>query len=1111
MILIVFLLGGGLLIAFYAGPWTLLATCGALIGISLGILQRFALRQYGYQIDRWILATTLGWALGVLGWALGQFVSYAVDGIVFYAGLASVPGICVGIAQWRVLRKQVNSTGWWVLANAVGWTVGLVASRTITPNIDVPLMSYFLGLAMAGCIAGAITGVALVRLLPYPGPRLANKDVKRWLVIQFRSRVAGVFWLKWTAVIILGWGLILVLVWITDLGTRLFLEKTWTSVMAQATFGAVSGAFVGALQWLVLRQHPHHSDQWVSASITNWVVGWFLGGAFGWGVVKAIYLTINWIEAEPLTGALVGAGVGVASGALVTLPHRFHLRLSRHRGSQWILASVIGCALGWVLSPGAAGMMAGAMAGMLMGIPLTWLLLQSGTAMSTPLLSIGWRLPLPAWNVVSLVTISLIGTLGLLINDLQPCSWLDKTLKISGCLRTLEGQKDAVTSLAFSPNSTALASGTSEGTVRIWRLGGGIHERTLEGKGEQVNIIAFSPDGATLALGISNGIVQLWRVDDGNLLHTLQGHQGPVNDVAFSLDGATLATVADDRTMQLWKLESGAYLHTLETPAERALNVAFLSDGATLISGAAEQQVWTWRISDAAPLQTPNSWAALDEWKRASPINSMVFAPERTILAVGRENGSVLLWQIGNKNLLHTLTHTHLMSGREYVARVRSIAFAPDGGTLAVGAHDGKIRLWRVADGKLLRSLRHGEAVYSLAFSPDATMLASGAVDGTVRLWYVANTLSHASLESGNDSTGEIKDTIPDERIASALPESPEVKESPSPEKTPRVIVSQDDGTMCTTSTTFFARWTQSMDFPLTAENLALALLEQRILLAGRDASADQVRELLRLFLAVRAERLARHPAARMLDNLLFRYPAGRSPEVSHHWGDSTIAYVERRFAALAEVSEVISLWKNPPELPDARACITYNLFTWDRFFATGDAVGLLMDRAGIAWRPAATQGQSLYAILTANLSPGDAEPADLLAQAQRCFDYPSLLAQVQRWAEMADASLKPSSFDFNFFLETFPLPYDFDLLPTTQGMGINFATGLVEPQIFDFYAAWLSEDGWQQQAPIEAMVTLPHQIWRKDGNELYIEIQGLDDQDRTLVWVEMQLEELQQ
>jgi hypothetical protein len=45
------------------------------------------------------------------------------------------------------------------------------------------------------------------------------------------------------------------------------------------------------------------------------------------------------------------------------------------------------------------------------------------------------------------------------------------------------------------------------------------------------------------------------------------------------------------------------------------------------------------------------------------------------------------------------------------------------------------------------------------------------------------------------------------------------------------------------------------------------------------------------------------------------------------------------------------------------------------------------------------------------------------------------------------------------------------------EGFEVGFATAVTEPEIFEAYAAWLQEQGWQQQAPIEARAALPHQV----------------------------------
>jgi hypothetical protein len=89
-------------------------------------------------------------------------------------------------------------------------------------------------------------------------------------------------------------------------------------------------------------------------------------------------------------------------------------------------------------------------------------------------------------------------------------------------------------------------------------------------------------------------------------------------------------------------------------------------------------------------------------------------------------------------------------------------------------------------------------------------------------------------------------------------------------------------------------------------------------------------------------------------------------------------------------------------------------------------------------------------------------------------------------------------------FWESLPLPDDAEVIPVVEGIGLGFTTRMAEPELFDLYAMWLDQEGWKRQAPTEAMVTLPHQRWRRNGTELLIEIRGVDEQDRTIVWLQL-------
>ena len=84
------------------------------------------------------------------------------------------------------------------------------------------------------------------------------------------------------------------------------------------------------------------------------------------------------------------------------------------------------------------------------------------------------------------------------LNDLYGRFWLNGDV-ITVC--TFSGHAGSVGSVAFSPDGQALASGSGDGTVKLWDVTSRREVCTLSGHRDWVSGVVFSPDGLMLASG----------------------------------------------------------------------------------------------------------------------------------------------------------------------------------------------------------------------------------------------------------------------------------------------------------------------------------------------------------------------------------------------------------------------------------------------------------------------------------------------------------------------------------------------------------------------------------------------------------------------------------
>lgn len=211
-----------------------------------------------------------------------------------------------------------------------------------------------------------------------------------------------------------------------------------------------------------------------------------------------------------------------------------------------------------------------------------------------------------------------------------------------------QGHTKSVTDIAFSHNSTLIASCSKDDTVRVWNATTGARLVNLN-LNMDVMSVCWSPDSTQVAAGLSNGSIVVFELANTANQYWLGPHVGRVNSISWNAVRDELASAASEPNAKVWNLGTKVERLNLSGHTNSVYSIDWRTDGdfiATAGGNSGEYQMGENRIycalsnddglTFAAPVTVSDSFART----RLRPKVGMDASSEISIVWYDQRNGA---------------------------------------------------------------------------------------------------------------------------------------------------------------------------------------------------------------------------------------------------------------------------------------------------------------------------------------------------------------------------------------------------------------------------------------------------------------------------------------
>lgn len=214
----------------------------------------------------------------------------------------------------------------------------------------------------------------------------------------------------------------------------------------------------------------------------------------------------------------------------------------------------------------------------------------------------------------------------------------------------------------YSPDGKLIAGNRiNTRNAEIWNAASGAVLHTLQGHSSLVRTVAFSPDSRLLATGSDDKTARIWDVATGAPVCELRGHEGRINSAQFSPDSSQVVTASDDGTARVWDARTGKVIRVLQGHTDGVVWVDFSPGGEWIVTASEDGTARLWEASTG---RTATVLAG-----HTNRVNSARFSPDGKWIATASDDGTTRLWDVG-------AVRTSIKGGSQPVARFTLESFS---------------------------------------------------------------------------------------------------------------------------------------------------------------------------------------------------------------------------------------------------------------------------------------------------------------------------------------------------------------------------------------------------------------------------------------------------